>query len=242
MYEPKRAVAASTAVAIAIPLVMALVVLPTASNSVSACAPAPCTSPDISAMPWALSETGPKVSIATITPTVVSKPQPARAMANRPTTPEPPSRNAPYTAAAMTIGGVDRRLQPDRNAGEHDCCRASQRGLADIVDRAILGAGVVAGQAEDENGQHDANSDRADGDDPRIVDQPMDRVRHAECSEGGRQVGEGGDRHQHRRDGCREIERAVDGLESVLALSWPGQEDTDDGGDDPDCRHDQREH
>jgi hypothetical protein len=38
----------------------------------------PSTSPDISAMPWALSETGPKVSIATMTPTVVSRPQPAR--------------------------------------------------------------------------------------------------------------------------------------------------------------------
>ena len=33
-------------------------------------------------MPWALSETGPKVSIATITPTVVSRPQPASATAN----------------------------------------------------------------------------------------------------------------------------------------------------------------
>ena len=30
-------------------------------------------------MPWALSETGPKVSMATMTPTVVSSPQPARA-------------------------------------------------------------------------------------------------------------------------------------------------------------------
>ena len=77
------------------PLVIALVVLPTASSSVRICAPGPCTSPDISAMPWALSDTGPKVSIATITPTVVSRPQPARAMANRPTTPEPPSRKAP---------------------------------------------------------------------------------------------------------------------------------------------------
>ena len=65
----------------AMPLVIALVVLPTASSSVRILEPSPCTSPDISAMPWALSETGPKVSMATITPTVVSRPQPARAIA-----------------------------------------------------------------------------------------------------------------------------------------------------------------
>ena len=82
MYEPNSAVAASTAVAIAMPLVIALVVLPTASSSVRICAPSPSTSPDISAMPCALSETGPKVSIATITPTVVSRPVPASATAN----------------------------------------------------------------------------------------------------------------------------------------------------------------
>ena len=53
-------------------------------------------------MPWALSLTGPKVSIATITPTVVSRPVPARATANSDTTIEPDSRNAPYTAALIT--------------------------------------------------------------------------------------------------------------------------------------------
>ena len=82
----------------AMPLVIALVVLPTASSSVRILEPSPCTSPDISAMPWALSETGPKVSMATITPTVVSRPQPASAIAKSPTTPEPPSRKAPNTA------------------------------------------------------------------------------------------------------------------------------------------------
>ena len=80
--EPNSAVAASTAVAIAMPLVIALVVLPIASSVVSACAASPSTSPDISAMPWALSVTGPKESIDTITPTVVSRPRPAMATAN----------------------------------------------------------------------------------------------------------------------------------------------------------------
>jgi len=85
------------------PFVMALVVLPTASSSVRICAPSGLTSPDISAMPWALSETGPKVSIATMTPTVVSRPQPASATANSDTvTVAPPSRNAPNTAAPIT--------------------------------------------------------------------------------------------------------------------------------------------
>jgi hypothetical protein len=84
------------------PLVIALVVFPTASSSVRMSTPAPVTSPDISAMPCALSLTGPKVSIATITPTVVSRPVPARATANSDTTIEPDSRNAPYTAALIT--------------------------------------------------------------------------------------------------------------------------------------------
>ena len=44
-------------------------------------------------MPWALSETGPKVSMATITPTVVRRPQPARATAKSDTvSAAPPSR------------------------------------------------------------------------------------------------------------------------------------------------------
>jgi hypothetical protein len=76
----------------AMPLVIALVVLPTASRSVSVRAPSASMSPDISAMPWALSEIGPNVSIATITPTVVSRPVPASATAKRAT--DPPMRYA----------------------------------------------------------------------------------------------------------------------------------------------------
>jgi hypothetical protein len=93
--RPEQRCRASTAVAMAMPLVMALVVLPTASRLVRTSAPSSLTSPDISAMPWALSEIGPKVSIATMTPTVVSRPVPASATANSATTVEPPpSRNA----------------------------------------------------------------------------------------------------------------------------------------------------
>ena len=77
-------------------------VLPTASREVRIFAPSPLTSPLISAIPCALSEIGPNVSIATITPTVVSKPVPARETANKDRTIEPPpSKNAPNTAAAI---------------------------------------------------------------------------------------------------------------------------------------------
>ena len=100
---PNNAVAASTAVAIAIPLVIALVVLPTASRLVRISAPSPSTSPDISATPCALSEIGPKVSIATITPTVVSRPVPASAIArSERTILPPPSKKAPNTAPAIS--------------------------------------------------------------------------------------------------------------------------------------------
>ena len=101
--EPNSAVAASTAVAIAMPLVMALVVLPIASSWVRICAPSPSTSPDISAMPWALSVTGPKESIETMTPTVVSRPMPAMATANSAMVAFPvPSRNPPKTAPPIS--------------------------------------------------------------------------------------------------------------------------------------------
>ncbi len=54
-------------------------------------------------MPWALSETGPKVSMDTMTPTVVSRPVPASAMANRLSTTDPPPReNAANTAAPIS--------------------------------------------------------------------------------------------------------------------------------------------
>ncbi len=41
--------------------------------------------------------------MATMTPTVVSRPVPASATANSATVTEPESRNAPYTAAPITI-------------------------------------------------------------------------------------------------------------------------------------------
>ncbi len=57
--EPNSEVAAITAVAIAIPFVIAFVELPTASRPPRISAGRPSNSPDISAIPWALSDTGP---------------------------------------------------------------------------------------------------------------------------------------------------------------------------------------
>src|SRR6516162_9136224 len=112
--EPNSAVAARTAVAIAMPLVMALVVLPIASSLVSACAAAPSTSPDISAMPCALSVTGPKESIDTITPTVVSRPPPAMATANSAMVAFPvASRYAPNTAPPISSAAYTADSIPD---------------------------------------------------------------------------------------------------------------------------------
>jgi hypothetical protein len=62
------------------PFVIAFVELPTASSPPRISAGLPSNSPDISAMPCALSLIGPYVSIETTTPTVVSMPIPVSAM------------------------------------------------------------------------------------------------------------------------------------------------------------------
>ena len=76
MKLAKRATAAITAEPMAKPLVTALVVLPTASRLTMIRSGSPWNSPDISAMPAALSATGPKVSSETTTPVVASMPMP----------------------------------------------------------------------------------------------------------------------------------------------------------------------
>jgi hypothetical protein len=70
---------AITADPMATPLVMALVVLPTASRLTMIRSASPVNSPDISAMPAALSDTGPKLSSETTMPAVAKRPMPMRA-------------------------------------------------------------------------------------------------------------------------------------------------------------------
>ena len=79
MNEANRATAAMTAELMAKPLVTALVVFPTASRLTMIRAASPSNSPDISAMPAALSATGPYVSSDTTTPVVASIPIPVSA-------------------------------------------------------------------------------------------------------------------------------------------------------------------
>jgi len=79
MNEANMATEAITAEPMAKPFVTALVVLPTASRLTMIRSGSPWNSPDISAMPAALSETGPNVSSDTITPVVASMPMPQRA-------------------------------------------------------------------------------------------------------------------------------------------------------------------
>ena len=79
MKLAKIATEAITAEPMAKPLVTALVVLPTASRLTMIRSGSPWNSPDISAMPAALSDTGPNVSSDTITPVVASMPMPVRA-------------------------------------------------------------------------------------------------------------------------------------------------------------------
>ncbi len=79
MYDENRATAAMTAEPIAKPFVTAFVVFPTASRLTMMRAASPSNSPDISAMPAALSATGPKVSSDTTTPVVANMPMPVSA-------------------------------------------------------------------------------------------------------------------------------------------------------------------
>ena len=79
MKAANSATAAMTAEPMATPLVMALVVLPTASRLTMTRSASPVNSPDISAMPAALSDTGPKVSSETTMPVVASRPMPISA-------------------------------------------------------------------------------------------------------------------------------------------------------------------
>ena len=92
MKLANRATAAITAEPMAKPLVTALVVLPTASRLTMIRCGSPWNSPDISAIPAALSLTGPNVSSETITPVVASMPMPHRATRYRENCRLPPPR------------------------------------------------------------------------------------------------------------------------------------------------------
>ena len=137
MKLAKIATEAITAEPMAKPLVTALVVLPTASRLTMIRSGSPWNSPDISAMPAALSDTGPKVSSDTITPVVASMPMPREG--------DEVERELQVAAAegqrhADGEGdgddGVDRALEAGRGAGQDRGGRAGAGALGDLPHRA----------------------------------------------------------------------------------------------------------
>src|SRR4029453_6151952 len=109
MYEANSATEAMTAEPMANPLVTALVVLPTASRLTMMRSGSPSNSPDISAMPAALSDTGPNVSSDTTTPVVANMPMPVRATrySVNCVSPPPSPMAAPRAMAMATIAHTD---------------------------------------------------------------------------------------------------------------------------------------
>src|SRR5918996_1539237 len=109
MKLANRATAAMTAEPMAKPLVTALVVLPTASRPTITRSASPSNSPDISAMPAALSATGPYVSSETTTPVVASMPMPVRATrySVNCVSPPPSPMAAPSAMAMATMAHTD---------------------------------------------------------------------------------------------------------------------------------------
>ena len=228
---------------------MALVELPTASRLVRILAPSPSTSPDISAMPWALSDTGPKVSMDTITPTVVSRPVPARATANNDRITEPPPASAAtYTAAPINRAEytADSRPSemPDRMtvAGPvSDVLATSSTGRRSVSVKYAVNCWMTTARMmpdEDRPDREDPRVEGVDGDDIEVCDLDAGHVDQAVGQEHERR-----DDHQDRRDGGRGEEPTVDGLHT-RTVGGPRRhdEDADHGGDDADGGNHEREH
>src|SRR5438874_2292929 len=127
-----------TAEPMAKPLVTALVVFPTASRLTMIRSGGPWNSPDISAMPAALSATGPKVSSETTTPVVASMPIPHRATRYRENWRFPPPRAmATPRATAMAITAYTEDSSPD-----------------EIPDRTVVAGPVRAASAMSRTGEY----------------------------------------------------------------------------------------
>src|SRR5690606_22093535 len=75
--------------------------------------------------------------------------------------------------------GVDRGLEADADAGEDHRGRTGPRGARDVERRLGGGAGEVAGEPEDDAGEHDADRDGGRRDDPRIPAVVEELLAHA---------------------------------------------------------------
>ena len=138
--------------------------------------------------------------------------------------------------------GVDRRFQADADAREHDRRGTRQRGAGHVDGRALVGAGEVAGEPQDDAGEDDADEDGRDRDIAWVAVEGRDLlVGRVELGVRGGQVDPRGDRGEDRRDGCGDVEATVDRRQRVLTRACLGDVDTDEGGDRADRRDDQRE-
>jgi hypothetical protein len=114
------------------------------------------------------------------------------------------------------------------------------------VDRRLGGgAGEVAGDPQDQPGEHHADRHRARRDDPRVaavVGQRRGRVEAGQAGEGGRQVHEGRRPRRERPGHRRDAEAPVDRGQAALRAAHPGHQHAERGDQRPDRGHDQREH
>ena len=117
-----------------------------------------------------------------------------------------------------------------------------QRGLADVLDRAVLGAGEVAGQRQDRRSQHDADHDRRRRRRRAGLASPTSPATLAELAEahpaGRRRTGS---THATAAIAGRDVERAVDGDQAVLAGAGAAEVDAGDCGQGADRGDQQRE-
>ena len=160
MKLANSATAAITAEPIAKPLVTALVVLPTASRlTITACA-SPSNSPDISAIPAALSATGPNVSSLTTTPVVASMPMPVSATRYRANWMLPPPRPiaAPIATAIATTAHTDDSRPIDVPVSTV-VAGPPPVAVGDVLHRPRLGRREVLGDAARHLGEHEADHD-----------------------------------------------------------------------------------
>ena len=220
------------------PLVIALVVLPTASSSVRICAPSSC---DVAGhLRDALGVVGDRAEGVHRDDDTDRGQQAAAGERDREQRDRAADQGGAEHRCADHDRGVDGRLEADGQTGQDHRGRAGQRGAADILDRAVVGAGEVAGQRQDRGGQHDADHHGHGRDHARAgVGGVTGRSDQVAPLAG--QVDERQDRARHGRDRCRDVERTVDGDQAVLAGAGAAEVDAGHRGQGADRRDQQRE-
>ena len=220
------------------PLVMALVVLPTASRSVRIRAPSGLTSPDISAMPWALSETGPEGVHRDDDADRGEQAAAGQGHREQRDRDRPAEQERGVDGGGDDQGGEDSGFKAQGDPGQDHGRRTGQGGLADVLHGPLVGAGVVAGDGQDDRGQDDADDHSGRGDEARVA-RGVDTA--GELGEVPGQVEEGGQGAGHGGDDGGDVEAPVDRRQAALAVARLGDVDPEHRGQHPDGRDDERE-